>query len=61
MPTLKTESEIATMSYIRERTSLPVPEVYYWESGQDNVLGCEYMLMQKVRFLFGRCQDKLGN
>jgi hypothetical protein len=49
MPRLKTESEVATMRYLRERTSIPVPDVYHYDSNPFNRLGGEYILMSKVR------------
>ena len=52
MPRLKTESEIATMHYLRERTAIPVPEVYHYDSNPYNRLGGEYILMSKVTTKF---------
>lgn len=51
MPRLKTESEVATMHYLREHTSIPVPTVYYYDANPYNRLGGEYILMSKVRDL----------
>ncbi|KAI0674412.1 hypothetical protein C8Q78DRAFT_966908 [Trametes maxima] len=48
MPRLKTESEVATMRYLREHTSIPVPEVYQYDSNPYNRLGGEYILMSKA-------------
>ena len=48
MPRLKTESEVATMNYLREHTSIPVPEVYHYDANPYNRLGGEYILMSKV-------------
>jgi len=48
MPRLKTESEVATMQYLREHTSIPVPTVYHYDSNPYNRLGGEYILMSKV-------------
>ena len=49
MPNLKTESEVATMRYLRERTNIPVPTVYHYDSNPYNRLGGEYIIMSKVR------------
>ncbi|KAG2028489.1 hypothetical protein BDR03DRAFT_1077882, partial [Suillus americanus] len=49
MPRLKTESEVATMHYLRERTSIPVPDVYYYDPNPYNRLGGEYILMSKAK------------
>lgn len=53
MPRLKTESEVATMSYLRQRTSVPVPTIYHYDSNPYNRLGGEFILMSKVRFSIG--------
>ncbi|EJD05625.1 uncharacterized protein FOMMEDRAFT_118799 [Fomitiporia mediterranea MF3/22] len=49
MPRLKTESEVATMQYLRAYTKIPVPEVYAWDSNPYNRLGGEYILMSRAR------------
>jgi len=51
MPRLKTESEVATMQYLRERTDIPVPTVYHYDANPYNRLGGEYIIMSKVRVL----------
>jgi hypothetical protein len=48
MPRLKTQSEVATLQYLRENTPIPVPTVYYYDSNPYNRLGGEYILMSKV-------------
>jgi hypothetical protein len=48
MPRRKTESEVATMEYIRTHTSIPVPDVYFYDSNPYNRLGGEYIIMSKV-------------
>ncbi|KAL1741330.1 hypothetical protein HDZ31DRAFT_45673 [Schizophyllum fasciatum] len=49
MPRLKTESEVATMAYLRTFTSIPVPDVFHYDSNPYNRLGGEYILMSKAR------------
>ncbi|KAJ6571522.1 hypothetical protein B0H19DRAFT_1255490 [Mycena capillaripes] len=49
MPRLKTESEIATLRYLSEKTQVPVPEVHCYDSNPYNRLGGEYILMSKAR------------
>src|SRR5260221_10826868 len=49
MPRRKTESEVATMEYIRTYTSIPVPVIHFYESNPYNRLGGEYIIMSKVR------------
>ncbi|TFK65517.1 hypothetical protein BDN72DRAFT_195551 [Pluteus cervinus] len=48
MPRLKTESEVATMQYLRENTDVPVPVVYHYDANPYNRLGGEYILMSKA-------------
>ncbi|KAK2465100.1 hypothetical protein APHAL10511_002908 [Amanita phalloides] len=48
MPRSKTESEVATMAYLREHTDVPVPTVYHHDSNPYNRLGGEYILMSKA-------------
>ncbi|KAG6852431.1 hypothetical protein C0991_012002 [Blastosporella zonata] len=48
MPRLKTESEVATMHYLRENSNIPVPKVYHYDSNPYNRLGGEYILMSKA-------------
>ncbi|KAJ3785820.1 hypothetical protein GGU10DRAFT_353795 [Lentinula aff. detonsa] len=49
MPRLKTESEVATMQYLREHTAIPVPLVYHYDSNPYNRLGGEFIIMSKAR------------
>ncbi|KAG9237407.1 kinase-like domain-containing protein [Amylocarpus encephaloides] len=55
----KLESEISTMSYVREHTSIPVPLVYAYDTSCDNTLGFEWMLMEFIpgRKLSSRVRD----
>ncbi|TEB31932.1 hypothetical protein FA13DRAFT_1754691 [Coprinellus micaceus] len=48
MPRLKTESEVATLSYLREKTTVPVPRIYHYDSNPWNRLGGEFILMSKA-------------
>ncbi|KAG8679747.1 hypothetical protein FRC09_018753, partial [Ceratobasidium sp. 395] len=48
MPKLKTESEIATINYIRTHTKIPVPFIYAYDSDPYNKLGGEYIIMSKA-------------
>jgi hypothetical protein len=36
------------MEYIRTYTSIPVPDVYFYDSNPYNRLGGEYIIMSKV-------------
>uniref|UniRef100_A0A0W0F3E4 Aminoglycoside phosphotransferase domain-containing protein n=1 Tax=Moniliophthora roreri TaxID=221103 RepID=A0A0W0F3E4_MONRR len=49
MPRLKTESEVATMQYLRENTNVPVPTIYHYDSNPFNRFGGEYILMSKAK------------
>lgn len=49
MPRLKTESEVATIQYLRENTNIPVPTIYHYDSNPYNRLGGEYILMSKAK------------
>ena len=40
-PFYKTASEVATLSYLREHTTIPVPGVIAHSSSAENELGCE--------------------
>jgi isoamyl acetate esterase len=43
-----TESEIATMRYVKQHTTIPVPEVYGYDTTADNPAKCPYILMEGI-------------
>ncbi|EZF24763.1 hypothetical protein H113_02767 [Trichophyton rubrum MR1459] len=43
-----TESEVAILKYVKQQTSIPVPEVYTWSSDPTNPIGAEYIIMEKA-------------
>ncbi|KAH6952950.1 hypothetical protein DER45DRAFT_634481 [Fusarium avenaceum] len=45
----KTESEVATMDYIRRNSSIPVPEIIAYASSASNELTFEWILLERVR------------
>jgi len=47
-PYYKTESEVATIAYLRANTSVPVPRVLVWDSNRDNELSFEWILMEMM-------------
>lgn len=47
-PFYKTESEVATIAYLRANTSIPVPKILAWDSNRDNELTFEWILMEKI-------------
>ena len=47
-PFFKTESEVATIAFLRGNTSIPVPNIIAWQSNLEGDLGYEWMLMEKI-------------
>jgi aminoglycoside phosphotransferase (APT) family kinase protein len=47
-PKVKTLSEVATLAYVREKTSIPVPKVVAYDADLTNELGFEYIRMERV-------------
>ena len=48
-PTKKTDSEVATLQWVRQHTSIPVPQVYAYSSfSQNGPLGYEWILMERM-------------
>lgn len=47
-PYYKTESEVATIAFLRANTSIPVPRIIAWQSKLDGDLGSEWILMEKL-------------
>ena len=47
-PRWKTESEIATMEFVRGKTLLPVPKIIAFDSSNENELGFEWILMEMM-------------
>ncbi|KAF4822106.1 Altered inheritance of mitochondria protein 9 [Colletotrichum siamense] len=45
-PGYQTRGEVATMRWIKQRTSIPVPEVFAFDDSSDNEIGFEWMLME---------------
>lgn len=48
LPRIKTINEVAVMQWVRENTTIPVPAVLHYDDSEDNVLGHEFILMEKV-------------
>ena len=42
------ESEAFTMRWIRGKTTIPVPEVYGFNSSMENAIGCPYIMMEYI-------------
>lgn len=47
-PFFKTESEVATLAYVRMHTAIPVPNVIAYDSSSNNPLGFEWMLSERI-------------
>jgi len=59
-PFFKTESEVATMEYIREHSSIPIPQVVAYSPSASNPLGFEWILMEMIEGVtLGRVWDQM--
>jgi len=60
-PWYKTEADVATIVFVRENTTIPVPTVYAFDSSADNVLGYEWILMERLPSeAYGNIVDRLS-
>ena len=48
IPWYKTESEVATLTYVRLFTTIPVPRVVAYDNTTDNALRAEWILMERI-------------
>ncbi|KAJ0425255.1 phosphotransferase family protein [Aspergillus carlsbadensis] len=48
-PALTTASEVATLEFLRSRTSIRVPRVLEWSAAPSNPVGAEFIIMEKIR------------
>jgi fructosamine-3-kinase len=44
----KTESELATMEFVRKHTTIPVPRVYFVNHNENHVVGAPFVLMERL-------------
>ncbi|KAF8602341.1 hypothetical protein BDV93DRAFT_557595 [Ceratobasidium sp. AG-I] len=44
---LTTQSEVATIDFLRSRLQAPIPKILAWQASSDNPVGCEYILMER--------------
>ena len=44
----KTESELATMTYVRNNTTIPVPEVYLINHNENHAVGAAFVIMERL-------------
>lgn len=47
-PFHKTNSEVATIQFVRENTTIPVPEIFAFDDSAENELGFEWILMEML-------------
>lgn len=47
-PISKTNSEVATMNFVRQNTDIPVSQVLAFDDSSDNELGFEWILMERI-------------
>jgi aminoglycoside phosphotransferase (APT) family kinase protein len=47
-PVVKTSSEVTTLAFVRENTTIPVPKVIAHDPGLTNELGFEWILMERL-------------
>lgn len=60
-PWYKTESEVATIRFISEKTTIPVPKIYAYDSSAHNELGYEWILMERVPGVqYSELEDELS-
>lgn len=45
-PHHKTRAEVATLRWVRDHTSIPVPEIFGFDDSNDNPIGFEWILME---------------
>ena len=45
--TLLTQSEVATMDFLRTKFGFPIPKVLAWNPSPNKPAGCEYMVMEQ--------------
>ena len=54
---LKLEKRVATLQLLKQRTTIPVPEVFAWNSSDDNPVGIPYILVGRAK---GKILDECG-
>ncbi|RYP25843.1 hypothetical protein DL767_008234 [Monosporascus sp. MG133] len=61
-PTLKTESEVATLAWVHHNTELPAPKVKCYDSSRDNPIGFEWILMDRMEGQpLAECWDSMSD
>lgn len=49
VPRIKTQNEVAVITWLEGNTNIPVPAVVRHDSSTDNPLGCEYLLQKRLK------------
>lgn len=47
-PSYKTDSEVATINFVRQKTDMPVPKIFAFDMSSENALGFEWILMEML-------------
>ncbi|KAL4784214.1 hypothetical protein BJX76DRAFT_348012 [Aspergillus varians] len=47
-PRLTTNSEVATITYLQAKLSLPIPKILDWNDNRSNAVGAEYIIQEHV-------------
>lgn len=47
-PSNKTNSEVATMNFVRQNTDIPLPQIFAFDDSSENELGFEWILMEML-------------
>ncbi|CAG8671282.1 12581_t:CDS:1 [Cetraspora pellucida] len=43
------QSEASIINYVAKHTDIPVPEIYYWNDDNENVIGTDFVIMKHLR------------
>ena len=49
LPQIKTNNEVAVMSWISKKTAIPIPEIVAYDASEENPISHEYTLLSRVQ------------